>query len=330
MGEMNRAMLWKSWLAMGLGIAACGWALAGFAVPSKHDRVGAVGELDGLDPAMRRAFTDSGEFEAKKAPEPSDWLAAHKEAGQTFGQYLKARPNIPNDRRAKLYLLPLGKFAKGKAPDIGELRDYSEAYFYPLKVVILPEVGDSAVPTKARVNSFSGRKQWKSTDILRWLPEKLPGDAYAMIAVTMTDLYPDESWNFVFGQASLRNRVGVFSFARYHPGWRGREADDGTDALVLRRAAKVLTHETGHMFGIRHCIYYECNMNGANHLGEADATPMHLCPVCLRKMQHATGFDPATRYRKLRAFYQKHGLEPEKKWVDERMKRIGRSEKLPE
>jgi len=31
----------------------------------------------------------------------------------------------------------------------------------------------------------------------------------------MTDLYPRDSWNFVFGLASLRERIGVFSFARY-------------------------------------------------------------------------------------------------------------------
>ena len=30
----------------------------------------------------------------------------------------------------------------------------------------------------------------------------------------MTDLYLDDRWNFVFGQASLRGRIGVFSFAR--------------------------------------------------------------------------------------------------------------------
>ena len=91
----------------------------------------------------------------------------------------------------------------------------------------------------------------------------------------------------------------------------------------MRRAAKVLTHEAGHMFGIRHCIYYECNMNGANHLEEADSTPMHLCLVCLRKMQHAVGFDPEVRYRRLKAFYGKNGMAAEEKWVAERLRRIG-------
>jgi archaemetzincin len=113
--------------------------------------------------------------------------------------------------------------------------------------------------------------------------------------------------------ASLRQRVGVFSFLRYA---------DEDESLVLRRAAKILTHETGHMFGIKHCIYYQCNMNGANHLKEMDDTPMHLCPVCLRKMQHAVKFDPLKRYEKLHAFYLKYALEEEAKWVKTWMDKI--------
>ena len=50
------------------------------------------------------------------------------------------------------------------------------------------------------------------------------------------------------------------------------------------RCTKVLTHETGHLFGIRHCIHYECLMCGCNHREEFDRHPIHLCPVCLRKL----------------------------------------------
>jgi len=33
----------------------------------------------------------------------------------------------------------------------------------------------------------------------------------------MTDLYPESGWKFVCGQASLRDGVGVYRFARYDP-----------------------------------------------------------------------------------------------------------------
>jgi archaemetzincin len=64
----------------------------------------------------------------------------------------------------------------------------------------------------------------------------------------MEDLYPDPHWNFVFGQASLQDRVGVFSFARYDPFFYGESHSSQYQELLLRRSAKVLVHETAHMF----------------------------------------------------------------------------------
>ncbi len=306
------------WLALLLVLAR--FAFAGFTVPDKQGREAAVGSLSGLSPQMRRVFTNGGEFQAKKEPRGLDWLAQHEEKGQTFPQYLGSRPNVPNSGRNKLYILPIGTFEKDLAPDLESLREYTAAYFHPLQVTMLPAVPDKDVPAESRIKSE--KKQWKTGDILTWMKQKLPADGYAMLAVTMTDLYPDDNWNFVFGQASLRDRVGVFSFARYHPSWQGEKPDGSTKTLVLRRAAKVLTHEMGHMFGIQHCIHYQCNMNGANHLDEADATPMELCPVCLRKLHQAIRFDPVERYEKLEKFDEANGLDEEAKWIKGRLEAI--------
>ncbi|MEK7951466.1 archaemetzincin [Luteolibacter soli] len=300
---------------MPLLIAVAGVAVGEFKGFTKEQRDASVGPVSGLKPGLRRAFTDVGQFAAKKEPKPFDWLGAHEEPGQTFGQYVGSRPNLPGPVRKKLYVLPIGTFAKGVAPDLEKLKAYTAAYFHPMPVEMLPVVADAEVPAKVRENSLTKKKQWLSTDILDWLPGKLPGDAYAMLAVTMTDLYPEESWNFVFGQASYRERVGVFSFARYHPSWTFDPVDEGTEKLVLGRAAKVLTHEMGHMFGIRHCVHYECIMGGVNHLAEADAAPMHLCPVCLRKLYYAVRFDPASRYEGLAKFYRENGFKEEEKWA---------------
>lgn len=309
-----------TWLPFAVAIAACGIAIAAFEVPAKPQRVSAAGSLLSLDVKLRRAFGDGGEYEAKKEPGGLDWLGSHEEPGQTYDQYLASRPNIPGAVRKKLYILPIGGFEKGIAPDLEQLKSYTAAYFHPMPVEMLPVVADKDVTATERVNG--GKKQWKSTDILDWLPKKLPADAYAMIAVTMTDLYPDEGWNFVFGQASTRERVGVFSFARYHPAWKGLPADENTGTLVLQRASKILSHEMGHMFGIRHCIFYQCNMNGANSLDEADGTPMNLCPVCLRKLHYAIRFDPVARYEKLGRFYKEHHMDKEAGWTQARIEAI--------
>ncbi|MGB0992586.1 MAG: archaemetzincin [Akkermansiaceae bacterium] len=297
-----------------------GVAVAGFVVPGKGEREQAVGKTSDLPKNMQRAFSDTGEFSAVPEPGPADWLSCHKEDGQSYHRYLKSKPNKPGAGRSKLYIQPLGVFAKDKSPSIDALREYTEAYYYPMTVVVLPAIQ----PRGMRSRENGGKEQWLTTDLLNLLQKRLPADAYSMLGITMTDLYPDPKWNFVFGQARLRARVGVFSFARYHPSFHGDSGDDKevVKKLMLKRAAKVLTHETGHMFGVRHCVHYHCNMNGANNLAEADATPMHLCPVCLRKMQHVIGFDPVARYQKLLAFYQKHGLKEEEKWTAARIKKI--------
>ncbi len=80
---------------------------------------------------------------------------------------------------------------------------------------------------------------------------------------------------------------------------------------------KVLTHETGHMFGLAHCVHFSCVMNGSNHLQESDRRPLHLCPVCLRKLQFSVGFDVVNRYRDLARFDEQAGFADEARWLCE-------------
>lgn len=60
-----------------------------------------------------------------------------------------------------------------------------------------------------------------------------------------------------------------------------------------------MCHEVVHQFGIKHCIYYSCIMNGSMHYEESSSKPFQLCPVCLRKLHHALKFDMVERYRAL-------------------------------
>ncbi|KAF6092164.1 archaelysin family metallopeptidase 2 [Phyllostomus discolor] len=157
--------------------------------------------------------------------------------------------------------------------------------------------------------------------ILKFLKKKKPEDAFCIVGITMIDLYPRNSWNFVFGQASLTDGVGIFSFARYgsdfySSSYEGKAKafqkksssdysvfDDyyipAVTSVLLLRSCKTLTHEIGHIFGLRHCQWLACLMQGSNHLEEADRRPLHLCPICLRKLQCAIGFNIIERYKAL-------------------------------
>lgn len=296
----------------------------GFDPPGPQKRLEAIGTTDGLPAALQRALAPDDGFQPIPVPGPSDWLAVHREPGQTFEEYRRSHPNRPDTQRRIIYLQPLGAFPEQQSPSLEKLREYA-ARFFQMEVKALAPVTMSAGNFTSRTNSMTGRRQILSTDVLHWLKGKLPGDGFCLLAITMEDLYPEASWNFVFGQASLNERVGVYSFARYDPAFYREPRGKDYPALLLQRSMKVLTHETGHMFGLAHCVYFNCVMNGSNHLLESDRRPLHLCPVCLRKLQFSVGFDVVERYEALAQFDRQAGLEDEAAWLNRRLEKLRHS-----
>jgi len=80
-----------------------------------------------------------------------------------------------------------------------------------------------------------------------------------------------------------------------------------------------LTHETGHLLGMSHCLFYKCVMNGGNGLNDTDAAPLDFCPICHRKLIWNLGCDPEKRFADLLQFHHKHGLVQEEKWMRQRL-----------
>ena len=297
--------------------------MAAFTPPGPEERASAIGPTMQLSAPSRRALEPHGDFAALPAPGRNDWLANHPETGQSFADFVRSEPQRPDARRRKLYLQPLGSFIPGGSPPLERLQMFAAAFF-TLEVTVLPALDIAASGVTARQNSYAHQRQLLTTDILALLRRRLHPDAYAMLGITMEDLYPDPSWNFVFGQASLRERVGVYSFARYDPRFYNEAVKD-SGHLPLQRSCKVLAHEMTHMFGVQHCIYFHCLMNGSNHLAESDARPMHLCPVDLRKLQESIGFDVVVRYRRLLDFHLNAGFRDEAAWLTRRIAFIAQS-----
>lgn len=246
-------------------------------------------------------------------PGPGQWLAEHPEPGQTYRQYVRSRPITPDKRRDVIYVQPLGNFTTTQERIIKLSAEYMGLYF-DLPVKIRDGLSLDLIPANARRKHPEwGMDQVLSTYVLeKVLEPRLPSDAVAYIAFTASDLWPGEGWNFVFGQASLTQRVGVWSI--YRKG--DPHESDESFRLCLRRTLKTATHETGHMFSLPHCIYYECNMCGSNHLAESDRHPLWLCPVCLAKLCWATKADPQKRFERLAAFCDTHGLTAEQEFFE--------------
>jgi archaemetzincin len=242
-------------------------------------------------------------FKPMGKPEEYDWLDSHKEPGQTFEEYLIGNPTKPTKERQKIYVLPLGTFT----PEQTKIIDIAAGYlaeFYDLPVEKMLQRALSVPAEHIRQNQYSKTRQVRTGHILNdILLPIVPKDAAALIAFTNDDLYPDETMNFVFGQASLENRVGVWSLQRLN-----YKADFD---LFLRRTLKIAAHETGHMFSMRHCTKYECVMSGTNHLGETDRRPIDACPECMAKICWLSDIAAAERYKKLEIFSRRNGLTAE-------------------
>ena len=72
--------------------------------------------------------------------------------------------------------------------------------------------------------------------------------------------------------------------------------------LWLGRVCRTASHELGHCFGIDHCVFYACSMQGTSSIQEDARQPPYICPVDLAKLREATGVGEMERYEALEGF----------------------------
>lgn len=237
-------------------------------------------------------------------PLPGEWLYVYKEPGQTFDVYQYSKPVMTNDSQRIIYLQPLGILSGEQDSIIKHTAEYLHLFF-DLEVKILNPISDSLIPADSKRIREDGHEQIHTKYVLDSLLEKnIPSDAIVVMAITNIDLYPQDSWNFVFGQAYTKKRIGISSLWRYYE-------DEKNDTLCLRRLIKTSSHEIGHMFSILHCTNAVCVMNGSNSLGESDSRPNRLCSECLKKLSWNLKFGIELRLTNLVKYFKKYHLNKE-------------------
>lgn len=278
-------------LLLGVGVAT--WLVLG--APSPPPR-----------PTARAPVTDwAAPLRATRAPlptpRPGDWLTEHHEPGQSIDRYRASAPVRPSATLTTLYVLPIGAFSAAERVVLEETVAFMGAFFC-LPTRILPARSAETIPAEARRPGVGEGEQFHVEYLLEkvLLPSR-PPDAVAYLALTATDLWPGEGWNFVYGMAVPEARLGVWSFRR-----NGDLATERT--LFVERTFKIAVHETAHILGMAHCTAWACVMNGVNHREEADRAPMTLCPEDLVKLAWNTGCEPKGRLARLAALTERLGL----------------------
>ncbi|QEC67783.1 hypothetical protein FRZ67_10925 [Panacibacter ginsenosidivorans] len=215
----------------------------------------------------------------KKPAQKGDWLYTRIDKYQSLNDYIKSKPTSTDSIRKKIYIMLIGDFDSTQKEIVTGTAEYLHA-FYGLQIDFIEMRKDADIFANSRKHPTQGQLQLSAKQIMNVvLKPQLPKDAATLIALTNYDLYPENSWSYIFGLGSTKERVGVWSMYRFGDPHKKEQKEQ-----CLMFTIKTATHEIGHMFSLPHCAKYECCMNGSNSLRELNSHPTYFCPDCLAKI----------------------------------------------
>ena len=191
-------------------------------------------------------------------------------------------------------------------------------------------------------------------DMLDAVEELLPTDGYMILGVTDQYIYEWEGpsdddtadaaaavpppgddclHGMMRGRAFGGSRIAILSTACYGHALRAERFPSRHKAAAhFAYQLSSLAHETMHCFGLDHCGLYTCCMNSwCDQIKEFARLPLpskkqllfddddvvgclHLCPVCVRKLQITCRFNLGVRYQLLKDLYASLGLDDQAQW----------------
>jgi len=245
-------------------------------------------------------------YDTLSTPQPGEWLYEQQEFGQSLDEFRDETPIDSNNADATFYILPIDISHEEEFSLIADVATYLTTIF-GYEVTVMPSMTAQLFPPHyfrdEQLNS-----QLLLDEIIRPLLEQ---DALGLMGITQRDIYPGDGWNFVFGQANTKEKIGITSFARY-----GDYNTDSTRRLVLNRLIKTTTHEFLHMLGLQHCIQFACVLNGSNSLDESDKKPSIICPECLAKLDIIFPTFTEKYFPASLKFYQKYQFNEEQQFCE--------------
>lgn len=252
-------------------------------------------------------------------PKPTDdeWLKYNRESGQTFKNYARLVKKSKNLQAASSTNSNISIFTFQVDEDflsqyiLNGLQEFVEIYFnLQLK---FEDKNNLNFNSKFKTNQENPTiESQRALSVFKTFKQK--NDASA-VAITTCDLAHGDS--FVFGISDTELQVCVISLYRYIQ--HLIETNQMSEVNLMKKTTSVICHEIAHTFGLEHCIYYRCIMNGSNTIEEDDKLPLFLCPICLRKLHFLLNFDIELRYKKLMNYCLKYNFSNEYKWYKRRL-----------
>ncbi len=118
------------------------------------------------------------------------------------------------------------------------------------------------------------RRQLDARRGLELLFRDRAADALVEIDLTANDIF-ESGKPFVFGLASLSDRIAIISTARLQ---------SSNPDLYADRLTKLVMHEAGHTFGLRHHDHDDCVMRTDPSVASLDSAPTTPCERCRKRL----------------------------------------------
>ncbi|TKA73802.1 hypothetical protein B0A55_05526 [Friedmanniomyces simplex] len=254
--------------------------------------------------------------------------------------YVGAPPKVAQDVQfVDHWAVPEAVAGAIKAPAFEDIVNYLQAFYHGLPVRVLHarklcfvdwddgvrkklssesdwarKPRDVALATRSEAIRIRVRKhesfptQLNLNDLLDVAISILPDDAYALLMIVNHDLYEDEDDDFCCKVSKTATSAALAAhLAHPSPTPGTTQSRRHLELLWLSRVCKTASHELGHCFGIDHCTYYACVMQGTAGLSEDARQPPYVCPVDTAKLLTATGADEMDWLRALLNFCERFG-----------------------
>lgn len=252
---------------------------------------------------------------------------------QTFDSFKTALPFRPNSTNNMIEFVVVGEVNKlEQRVHIQALLQHLEAFIgFPVKL------RDEAIPLGPQFHprqNAERQEQFGAHYVLAQLRSSADPRSVCTIGLTIADLYPPNTYEFVTGITDASQRVAVYSLARYfclgtRDTVQSPQDDERSDVAKKRERMtqcmiKTLCREALKLCSMAECHLVECLMNPFPG-GPPEAIrklPLSLCCICLRKLQFLTQADLLDRYAGLPPVLGDRFLE-ETVWIWERMVQVG-------
>jgi archaemetzincin len=124
------------------------------------------------------------------------------------------------------------------------------------------------------------RRQYDANKLLKLIDSDSTPDAIKTIGLFQVDLFIP-ILTYIFGQAIYKGDTGVVSVYRLKNEQYGLPRNN---ELLYERFRKVVIHELGHSFGLKHCHVPTCVMRSTTYVEEIDQKEFHFCVKCREEL----------------------------------------------